>query len=122
MSSKGESARIIFSSDPRRFTAWKSNLWLRSITSATPAHRGATMHGSSHSGGWPSHASRPCASSCSLELVRDTRRPARWHLTSEKGVRHQRGPPSVISCRARAVADRSHRARRPKAAQAESGL
>ena len=74
------------------------------------------MHGSSHSGGWPSRDLRPCAVPCSLELVSATIRPDRWRLASEKGVRHQRGLPSVTSCCARAVADGCHRARVPLAA------
>ena len=121
--SSGESAPSTYSTEPSRFTAFKSVLWLHNTTFATPAHRGAATTWSSHSASAADAALR----------VHKARSPHQTRSGSRYGqagcLLHQGRPPGGWAVRLRSPPttvplrpDGRHRPLTPRASEVAHGL
>ena len=82
-----EPARTTYSSEPSRFSAWESVFRLRSITSATPVHRGAPSGQTRPADGCRGGGCPPKCEPFALEPPGPTLRPAQCCFAARERVR-----------------------------------
>ena len=82
-----EPARTTYSSEPSRFSAWESVFRLRSITSATPVHRGAPSGQTRPADGCRGGGRPPKCEPFALEPPRPTLWPAQCCFEAQECVR-----------------------------------